>query len=860
MNKILNFKGDHKGLDDYKVQENLMLYGHNTEIKADEANLGKNKIFRFYSVFKRLRLYLMLAAVVLYFLGGFVVQGVLLLLLTLGYCAFEILVQTHSEKKLQELTGSAEVIVRVVRDGKITLIKREEIVQDDLIILQGGENVPADAHILEASNVTADESVFTNLSEPVEKHPGSDGRRDLKLSCVYKGTRILTGILIARVFAIGQDVKINPEVRTVKEIHRTEFEILINKLSVLFTYAAAILLTITAVVSILIAGTEPKLAVESLEAAAPVAVSLLTHLTLTLLPAFSFALCTIPISLSAIVRFYYTNAATKLARKYGEMKSLRALETLNSVTALCLDRDSVIVADHTPLAAESTRNSDMLARISALSCKAEKTGAYANSYEKAISINAAFKHINTKELHKNKLIRSYVPEQDSDYNKIHGNLWEINGAKLLCVKGIPEVILSFCKMPPEQLYPIQQKMAEYAKEGHHVLAVAFANIQDEVDEEGNTIAAQIPETLLSVEYTYLGLMAFSVSINDDVPDAVRNCYRNGVKVIMLTPDNKDSALTIARKAGIKEEGIIVGKKADVVKSLKESGEVVAAFGGGVSREKTCSCIQALELSDVSISLSKNTTPSEWDLKMETLSESTTGSACEVCDFILEENGFAKLSYVFSEARQLHRNVKRCISIALSTFAAIFLFVFVYLITGSSFYPDALLLSLLAVVVIPALTLIFTDNELDLDSKTRASAFIGKGKINKNFLISAGIQGGALFVVMLIMFLIFRSIEGFTSGMLRSIFLTVFTAGSIAMAWVGLSCEKPFYKSCDFSEWKSPPIIITGALLLSLPFAVYFPFVNSAFGLAFINPLWFVLSLVIGGGSQLWFDFIKKRFN
>jgi Ca2+-transporting ATPase len=855
MNKILNFKGDHQGLGSHEAEQNLLLYGHNcagTDFKQEE--LPK---IRFYGVFKSLRLYLMLAATILYLLGGFALQGTLLLLLVLGYCFFEIVMENQCDEKLQKLIGS-DVMVRVVRDNKIVVIKRENVVQDDLIILQGGENVPADAHILEASNVTVDERNFTNSSVPVKKHPGSDGNHELKLSCVYKGTRVVSGILIARVFAIGEDVKIRPEVRTAKDVYYTEFESSINKLSVLFTYAAAVLLTVTAIVSVITAGS-PVVAEGSPEAS----VSLLSHLITVILPAFSFALCVVPVSLSLAVRIYYVNGAVRLSEKYGEIKSLRALETLNSISAVCLDKDSLIVSGHTPIVAESAPNSEMLARIAALSCK-KVPAAELNSYEKAISINAAFKHIDMKELHQNRLIRSYVPENDADYNKIHGNLWDVNGAKLLCVKGSPDVILSFCKIPPEQLYPIQKKQSDYAKEGHHVMAVAFAKV-DDTDKDGKTI---IPDTLLELEYSYLGIMAFSESVKESVSDAVKSCYRAGVKVFMLTTADKEAALTIARKAGIKDEGVLVGRKVEAVETLRGAKEVVAVFGGG-TEGRICSCTEALESADIGIALSKYTTGGEWDMGLDTFSQHTTGSACEACELILEnspdgiEDGFVKLSGILSHARQLHRNVKNCISIAISTFTALVLFGLINLFIRGIYVPEAVLVSTLTALVIPVLMMFFfTDNNADLKCKMKPSAFIGKGRINKNYLIGACIQGGVLFAVSLIMFLIFRSFEGYIENpeRLRSVFFSVFTSSIVAMSWVGLSYEKPFYKSCDGLSWRSMPVLLSLSLLLFLLLTIYLPYFNSAFGLGSLNPLIFILSLVIGGASQLWFDFVKKRFN
>jgi Ca2+-transporting ATPase len=892
--KILKFKGDYSGLDSRVAEDNLLFYGHNSEVKQEEP-----RKIRFYGVFRHLRLYLMLLATVLYYLGDMVTQGSLLMLLTLGYCAFEILMENHCDRKVRELTSATGVAVRVVRDGVIVLAKSEKIVQDDLIILQGGESVPADAHILEAQEVTVDESIFTSSSNPVKKYPGSDGKHELKQSCVYKGTKVLSGILIARVFATGQDVKIRPKVKSAREYHSTEFELLINKVSTLFTYGAAVLLTLVAFLRLLSLGT----IVGTLEEGD----SLLVLITAAVIPAVSFGLCAIPVSLSKIVRFYYVNGASKLAGKYGEIKNLRALEALNSVTVVCIGKDTVVDCCNTPLVAENADNKEMLMRIAALSCTPSISPD--NSYERAIYVSSAFKHIDVRELHENTLVQRYVPEKEGNYNKINGNLWDINGSRLLCIKGAPDVILSLCNMTADKLAEAKRIHSQYEQEGHCVFAVAFAKIPKKrkiYEEDGVEYVEEIdcvPENVAETKYSYMGLLAFSSGVKDNIPAAVKACYRAGVKVVMFTPDNKEAALAVAEKIGLqpdvgsaglsqsrrsciitgeeleraKSEGVVLGcggvniyaevtteQKADIISLLRATGEKTAVFGGNCP---SCSNTDALELADVRIAVARHTTDREWDNGMDTMSQFTTGTACEACDFIMEGDGFIKAADTFREARQMHRNIKRCISAAISTFLVVFLFAFVnLLVDGGSFVLEAVLISTVTVLIVPALTLIFSDNDLDLRSHMQPSPFIGRGKINRSFLIAAGIQGLSMFAAALALYLIFRTVEGYTVEKLRAIFFNLFTAGGIAMTWVGLSCSKPFWRSLRrrgsvLRDWRNnPAIVISVGLLLFAVLMTYLPFFNSSFGLGAVNPLVLLLSVVVGAVSQLWFDFVKKRFN
>jgi len=428
--------------------------------------------------------------------------------------------------------------------------------------------------------------------------------------------------------------------------------------------------------------------------------------------------------------------------------------------------------------------------------------------------------------------------------------------------------------------------------------VAFAKLGED---------APIPDTLREIEYTFMGLMAFSWNVKENVTAAVKNCYHAGVDVVILTPDNKQTAVAVARKAGLISGVILTGEeleelkasggrisdkvnifaeitpeqKADIVELLKSSGEVTAVFGSNSSDT------DALESADVGISLSKNTAGREWDLGMDTLSQHTTGCACEACDFIMEENsvegsGFVKVSNALREARRLHRNIKCCISSGISTLVVLALFGFFSLIitagADEAHVFDVVFVSILTVFTVPLLlTFFFIKNVIDLKSDMTASAFIGNGSVNKKFILAAIIQGLSLFAVLFAAFLILRAIESTTAQKLRAFFLTAFVSGALVMSWVGLSGKTRFYKGfakvftdkTPMRDWRAnAAILITATMLLFLPVIIYLPYVNSALGLGeyvkgapnnLLHPLIFILSLFVGAASQVWFDFIKRKF-
>jgi predicted secreted protein len=223
--------------------------------------------------------------------------------------------------------------------------------------------------------------------------------------------------------------------------------------------------------------------------------------------------------------------------------------------------------------------------------------------------------------------------------------------------------------------------------------------------------------------------------------------------------------------------------------------------------------------------------------------------------------------------------------------AIALFGFLNLFVGGGgiFVLEAIFVSVLTILIVPALTLFFADNELDLNdlsySKMRPSPFIGRGEISSPFLYGAAIQGASLLAVLFIMFAAFGGMipveqssdvaintaaggPKFNIEQIRAIFLTTFMSAGIMMAWVGLSAHEPFYKSFILEALKkrgtrgvigNPVVMISGGLFLFTLLVIHLPYVNSAFGVQAPGIGYFIIAVLAGALSQVWYDFIKKRF-
>jgi len=814
---------NYRGLTSDEAAERTAMYGSNGESRK----LDTTGDFQPQGVLFSFRFFIMAAAAGVIMLCGRIGEGFIMFLLAILYSSVEVFKGLRCRDSFKELKRISSMRFRVLRDGQITLLRREYIVPDDIIILQEGESVPADAHLLEASGVSADESLFTNDRTPAVKRVGQDTKNDLKQTCIYKGTRLLSGNAIARVTATGIDT------RKCHEFGESHAPV---------TYMTGIESAARKFIPIFYAMSIAFLIMYFIITALSREMSFTEFPAVTLLPAFSFALCFLPAEMPKLVRSHYLYGAFALLKRNCVVKDLNAMAALSAITAVCVDKTGAITKNHTSLIDEYTADAETLGRISVLSCDPADSSAM----DRAIILGAAFKAVDVKALQENELVCRYPFSEET---KLGGNLWKIGGSLLLCVKGSPELILTKCDLAPDYLFSVQQKHQKFAELGHRVVAVAYTRVND---------AKNLPSNASEMEYTFVGLCAFANQTRDSAPAAVRSCYRAGVKVIMTTGDSADAALAIGRKIGINEPFAVTGdylddcraegvqpsvenvnifarvtpdRKPYIIELLQNEGEVVAATGIGAAD------VEALERADVGVAL-----PQE-----------TSGAAKEACGLVLADDDFNSVVDALKETRQIHYNIKQTIGMAMTAVTAMAIFALFCLFSNGAGTLSPVVVSLPSVLILPLLSLCYFGNRADIKGVMSASGFVGRGALDKRFLLRAITQGFCASLAILIFRLV---LAGESAGALNTCFLAAITGSLIGAALVNLSATIPFYRL--FSKKNLQPFVIMGAVLLLITLLVFLPVVNEAFGLARPGFFRYISAVLLGFISQIWVEIPKIR--
>ncbi len=832
--RIYDFKNEYTGLDSARVEENIGLYGYNSDTRLDEKTKGYSPLRAFFN----LRFLLMLAAAAVSIWHGVtatddyteMITGIILAVLCGVFAATEIVKNTRCDKYFFDMRARAKTEFRIVREGEIRNIRRELIVPDDIIILGAGESVPVDAHLLEIQDLSVDEGIFTGSKTPVTKIIGSDSvNEEIKRSCIYKGTKIVTGMLVARVTGTGVDTRFFKEFGAMKETEEyyTTLEKTVLRISGIFTAVSAVMLAIGAMMFINVR----------------VDIPLGDMIYNTVYPTVAFALCFLPAETASLIRLYYIRGAQKLIDKHIWVKNLRTVEYINAASCILIDKTGMITERNMQIADELTANAAMMSNVSVLSCMKNSS----DPYDKAIILRSAFNGVDNESLLSNEHIKEYP------YNETEGasgNLWTVGGARLLCIKGSPDKLLPLCDVPADMLYTVQTKQISYGKQGCNVLAVAFAKLAED---------AGVPAKISDVRYSFMGLIALENQTKDYIPAAIIGCRKAGIKVIMTTGDSPESALTVANKVGIKGSTVITGDmlrsdedidfsdvcafaritadmKPEIIRRLQAAGEVVMITG------ETASDSDLLELADIGVSIAAD----------------VVGAAFEESDVVVGSDSFETVTDIVTTSRQTHLNIKRCISTSLTALLTMIFFAAFDLLNGGEFIISPVLSSVIGVLLVPVMAFMYFDNTHDVKNLTEPSVYIGSGHLRLSFFLRPLIQALGLGAAEVIYYLISSGGSSETlSDLSRSGFLLIFVFGMLLTGISNLGRDSIIdtFRSPQTFAWLAAGVVFAFSLMI-----VFIPVVNGALGFAAPDILSLLIALAITAALQVPAALIRMTMN
>ncbi len=815
------------GLDENEAAVRKEKYGENklTEKKK------KTAVQRFFDQFKDAMILILIAAAIVSFTvvcvernWGELFEPALILLIVLLNAVMGVYQEGKAEKALDALKNMSAPHARVIRGGVESIIDAKELVPGDIIKLEAGDFIPADARLIISAGLKSEESALTGESVPSEKDHMADVKEEAPLgdrhNMVYSGCSVTYGTATAVVCATGM----NTEMGKIANLLDSEGEgqtPLQEKLAQLGKYLGFLALAACGVIFVVgIANGIPVLEI--------------------FMTAVSLAVSAIPEGLPAIVTIVLSIGVQRMVKKNALIRKLPAVETLGGASVICSDKTGTLTQNRMTLtkayfdgeegeeliSSSNSENIKKLLMYGTLCC--DGSVVFTDGEEKHIGdptetaiVLAAYKN----GLAKDELNRSYkrVAELpfDSD-RKLMTTVNEIDGSLIVIVKGAFDVMSNRCISGGlEKARQITERMSSDAL---RVLAVAYK----EIDALPENISSETLENGL----TFMGLVGMIDPPRPEAKEAVKICRRAGIKPVMITGDHVVTASAIAKELGILEEGdrSVTGAELDAMSDLELDAAVESiSVYARVSPENKIRIVKAWQRKGQVVSMTGDGVNDAPALKAADIgcAMGITGTdvAKGAADMTLTDDNFATIVDAVREGRGIYANIKKVVGFLLGTNIGEVITVF----TAMLLWHKTPLLSMqllwinLVTDSLPAIALGMEAVESDV--MERAPKPKNEGIFAHGLGVRVVLQGVMFAALSLIGYKVGESVTGLEAGGQTLAFM-VLALSQIVQAY-NMRSEHSLFKLGIFTNRKLNWAALASTLLVAL---VLFTPVGVAFGL------------------------------
>lgn len=657
-----------KGLTTSQVSAQRDKYGSN---KLKERK-KKTNFQRFIDQFKDVMILILLVAAVISFVLACMgddpmefFEPVLILLIVVLNAIMGVLQESKAEKALDALKNMSAPHARVLRDGSETIIEAAELVPGDIIRLEAGDFIPADARLLHSVSLKCEESALTGESVPSEKDADvlTDAAAPLgdRENCVFSGCSVTYGTAVAVVTATGMNTEMGKIANLLSDENDTQTP-LQKKLAQLGKYLGV--LALAACTIIFIVGLMNGILVLEI-----------------FMTAVSLAVSAIPEGLPAIVTIVLSIGVQRMVKKNALIRRLPAVETLGSASVICSDKTGTLTQNRMTLVKAyvdgcekpediSTQNTVPVRQLLCYGTLcSDGSVVFHGTEEQHIGdptetsiVLAAHKNGMPKEDLLDHYPRLAELPFDSD-RKLMTSINRIDGKNIVIVKGAFDMMLPRCIKGDMQT--AKRLTEEMSEEALRVLAIGYKEIDT------------IPEILTSEEIenglTFMGLVGMIDPPRPEAKAAVATCKKAGIRPVMITGDHVVTASAIARDLGILRPGdlAITGAELDAMtdSTLDDMVEKISVYAR-VSPENKIRIVKAWQRKDQVVSMTGDGVNDAPALKAADIgcAMGITGTdvAKGAADMTLTDDNFATIVDAVREGRGIYANIKKVVGFLLGT--------------------------------------------------------------------------------------------------------------------------------------------------------------------------------------------------
>ncbi len=811
------------GLTDAEITKSRFEHGANV-LKAK----AKRNIFqKVLHVLMEPMFLLLFGAASIYFLVGEVTDGVIMLCCVLFVSGIEFFQEQKTDKALEALNTLSAINIRVIRNGKTVVVGSEDLVVGDLVVLAEGDKIPADGVILETQGLGVNESALTGESAVVHKKLVDNSKERFKLNMCYAGCGVTNGSAVIRLTAVGSQTEYGKIGSTLDSIEKVKTP-LEKQIGHLIAICTIISLTFCIIVTVVNFFYNSGLALGD-------------RIVESVLSGITMAMATIPEEIPVVLTVFLAMGAWKLAQQHALTRNMKAVETLGAVTVLCTDKTGTLTQNKMTVQEVFTDSPDF-AKVAALACP--KTPY--DPMEIAIQ-DYALQHGADASLYQAPLVREYLFNNE---DKMMGQVWDLDDQRLLCVKGAYETVLPLCDLSKTQLAQIIEQAKAFSSLGYRVLALAE-----------QTKVTRFHAELEDYRLDFVGLIALVDPPRVGVKNSVKLCQGAGVRIIMITGDNGETAEGVARQIGLRNcseviTGTMLEKMSDqelkervkttnifarvypdhkmrIVKALQDNHEVVAMTGDGVNDAP------ALKKAEIGIAMGQR----------------GTNVAKEAADLILMDDKFSTIVDAIANGRTIYSNIKKAISYILVVHIPIILISLFVPLAGLPLLLLPVHVVLLELIIDPTSSIVFQRLKAEANVMKRPPRPLGESLLNFPTIARCLLQGAVIFGVVFLSYLYL--IRTGAAQNLASTFAFVTLIFSNVLVVYVLQSDELALKNF-FLDFKDKVIVIINVVIVAvLLLLIYIPLFNRLIGAVPLGPLELLAAIGLAILATFVFDLAKR---
>ena len=722
-----------KGLTSAEASERFAADGPNELPKAD-----RRSILRIIGeVLREPMLALLLVGGVAYLLLGDLAEAMILLAFATFSVAVTVIQETRTEHVLEALRDLSAPRALVIRDGALVRIAGREVVRGDVLVIEQGARVAADAVLISATDLQIDESLLTGESLPVGKvigladatesdhRPGGDGQ-----PYIYSGSLVARGSGMALVGATGALSEIGKIGQSLAALDteaprlRTETTRIVR--------ISAIGGGLVAVLVVLLYGLLRGGWIDAVLAGIAIGMSLL------------------PEEFPVVLTIFLAMGAWRIGQAGVLTRRAAAIETLGSATVLCTDKTGTLTENHMAVA-ELWIPSGETATLGASSPLAEtfdpvvETGISASAVEPVDPMEIAIHAAGQRDAQRNAtLVHSYGLRPEL---LAITNIWQTDGGFVVAAKGAPEAIAELCRLALPERTTMMAAVDAMAARGIRVLGVARAETSND----------NWPDSPRDFGFSLVGLIGLADPLRPSVVAAVAECLSAGIRVVMITGDYAATARAIASQAGIADSDVLTGddlaklddaelaerlkavtvfarimpeQKLRIVEAFKADGEIVAMTGDGVNDAPS------LKSAHIGIAMGKR----------------GTDVAREASAIVLLDDDFGSIVTAIALGRRIYDNIRKAMAFIFAVHVPIAGLALLPLVLGLPILFGPIHIALLEMVIDPVCALVFEAERKEADIMRRRPRPPQEPLFSWRMIAWSVFQGGVAFALLAATFL------------------------------------------------------------------------------------------------------------